>query len=68
MYIGIIMVCGIVSPAAQEGCTALASNRLYTEESECLFELERGVVQTATTIPEGAYITDAKCFVLDNAS
>lgn len=68
MFVGVIMVCGLVHPAANEGCMHLPSNKLYSTESECREQLANGVDHVSSTRPEGSFVSDAKCFSLNKAT
>ena len=69
MFLGVILVCGLSNiPTAVEGCVPIPSNRVFREESTCQQSLVIGTDKVKTGLPEGAYVTDAKCVQVSNAT
>lgn len=65
MFLATILICGLTgnSPALTEGCSFISSVKPFNTVEEC--EKNVGMHSVNLRLPEGAYIVDTKCFIVE---
>jgi hypothetical protein len=69
MFAALVFVCGLNVPTAVEGCGISFAPKPFRTHAECMKSLTlEGLPSIEARLPEGAFIADAQCVLMQRAA